>query len=254
MHRFFIEPAAISGDLAVLAGPEARHLRTVLRLTPGEAIILFDGRGTIYQARINQVNKDQVVCAILATHTAEATGPTLHLGQALLMAKKMDLVVQKATELGVAAIHPFTVSRCTAEGDSSARQSRWQRIAFEACKQSGRPAPPEISRPTDLAGLLSRESSQTMKLLFYEEEETTGLAEIFQARQEQPLHDSLIFLVGPESGFARDEVDRAKAAGFIPVTLGERVVRAETASIAATAILQFLLGGMRGRPTEEKHE
>lgn len=252
MYRFFVEPTAISGDLAVLVGPEARHLRTVLRLTPGEAVTLFDGRGTIYQARINQVGKDQVVCAILAAHTAEATGPILHLGQALLMAKKMDLVVQKATELGVATIHPFTVSRCTAESDSNTRQSRWQRIAFEACKQSGRPAPPEFSPTTDLADLLARETGQTMKLIFYEEEETTGLAEIFQARQDQPLPTSLIFLIGPESGFARNEVERAKAAGFLPVTLGERVVRAETASIAATAILQFLLGGLRGQQAGDK--
>jgi len=100
MHRFFVEPAAISGDLAVLTGPEARHLRAVLRLTPGEAITLFDGRGTIYEASIKQVGKNQVVCAILAAHTAKQTGPTLHLGQALLLGKKMDLVVQKATELG----------------------------------------------------------------------------------------------------------------------------------------------------------
>jgi len=89
-----------------------------------------------------------------------------------------------------------------------------------------------------------------MKLILYEEEETTGLAEIFRARQ--PLPASLIFLVGPESGFARDEVEQAKTAGFLPVTLGERVMRAETASIAAAAILQFLLGGLRGRQTGEE--
>ena len=250
MHRFFVEPAAISGDLAVLTGPEARHLRAVLRLTPGEAITLFDGRGTIYEASIKQVGKNQVVCAILAAHTAKQTGPTLHLSQALLLGKKMDLVVQKATELGVAAIHPFTVARCTAEAGNSARLARWQRIAFEACKQCGRPEPPEVSSPVDLAGLLARETGQAMKLILYEEEETTGLAEIFRARQ--PLPASLIFLVGPESGFARDEVEQAKTAGFLPVTLGERVMRAETASIAAAAILQFLLGGLRGRQTGEE--
>ncbi len=250
MHRFFVEPAAISGDTAVLNGPEARHLRTVLRLAPGETIILFDGQGTICQASITKVGKNQVECAILARHIAKSAGPVLHLGQALLMAKKMDLVVQKATELGVAAIHPFTVARCTAEAGSSARLSRWQRIAFEACKQSGRPAPPEIYPPFDLDALLARETSQAMKLIFYEEEETTGLAEIFQANQ--PLPASLIFLVGPESGFARDEVEQAKAAGYLPVTLGERVMRAETASIAAAAILQFLLGGLHGMQDGEQ--
>lgn len=239
MHSFFIDPNQLTPTTATITGDEARHLRQVLRLKAGDRIELFDGHGTRIEARIEQLSKDMVVAEILTSHALAATPPFVHLGQALLKGKKMDLVVQKATELGIHAIHPFTSEFCTAKDTPGGKDLRWDRIIMEACKQSGRPLPPRCEAVTEFAGLLAQAAPFDHKIILWEKEESRPLT-----FPPSTAIESVLVLVGPEGGFADHEVAAAVQAGFIPVTLGRRILRAETASLAAMAISQYLLGNL----------
>ncbi|MCF6289619.1 MAG: 16S rRNA (uracil(1498)-N(3))-methyltransferase [Desulfobacterales bacterium] len=247
MRHFFIDPADISGAKAVITGQEARHLTTVLRLGPGQRIHLFDGTGAVYVAEISHTGRGAVEATILKTEQEkQGHGPRLHLGQALVKAGKMDLIVEKATELGVAAIHPFVSRYCAIRPGAEQQQrrlERWRRITRAACKQCNRPLPPDCPAPVPLDQLLATAREYDLKIIFWEEEKSRSLTGLFPgAAKTGPL--SLLALVGPEGGFSEQEVLQAIAAGFIPVGLGRRLLRAETASLAVVAILQYLLGNL----------
>jgi len=223
MRRFFITPSAVSGDTIVISGAEAHHLHTVLRLKPEETITLFDGTGLTYRAKIKDLSKEVVHCTILSASK-----------------------VQKTTELGISTIQPFTSKRCTVNKKSEKQISRWQRITLEACKQSGQSIVPEVLPPIALSKLLEETKQYESKLIFYEEvAQTTELNDLFNVVEKGTMPKSVFFLIGPEGGFTDIEITEARGAGFIPVSLGKLILRAETASIAATAILQFILGNLR---------
>ncbi len=246
MRRFFITPSAVSEDNVVITGPEAHHLHSVLRLKSGEKIILFDGTGWTCSAKIEDISQNAVHCSILSTDTAKQSGPSLHLGQALLTGSKMDLICQKSTELGISTIQPFVSKRCTVNKKSEKQISRWQRIILEACKQCGQFIIPEVLPPMALSKLFEKTEHYDYKFIFYEEmEQTKELNDLFAEEKKSTMPDSIFFLIGPEGGFTEDEVNQAQKAGFIPVSLGRLILRAETASISATAILQYLLGNLR---------
>lgn len=241
MRRFLIEPAAISGTTATITGPEAHHLTKVLRLKPGAKVTLLDANGGQHEAVIDAIDQaDQVVVrlTILATSTAAQPATALHLGQGLLKGKKMDLVVQKATELGIAAIHPFISQHTVARISEAEKESRWQRIALETCKQCNQPHPPLFHPVRDVASLIAEASLFPLKLLFWE---GSGGASLHQVITPATPPAAIFYLIGPEGGFSQTEYDMAVAAGFKVITLGQRTLRAETAAIAAAAILQFLL-------------
>ena len=241
MRRFFIDPTAVNGTIVTLRGAEAHHLGRVLRLKTGARVCLFDGTGAQYEAAVQKSDRDTVTLTILATVIAAQQQPAaeLHLGQGLLKGKKMDLVVQKATELGIAAIHPFLSRHAAVRLPEAEKESRWQRIALEACKQSKRPLPPRCHPVREFAALLETAQPFDQKILFWEQPGGVSLHDLFSP--ESPLSGSVFFLVGPEGGFSQTEHQTAIAAGFTAVTLGPRILRAETAAIAAAAILQFLL-------------
>ncbi len=165
----------------------------------------------------------------------------MHLGQALLKGKKMDLVVQKATELGITSIHPFISEHSTVSSANENKADRWNRVAYEACKQCGRAVPLVCHPATSLDVLLAASKDYDVKMIFWEQETSRGVKDVLAAPQ--PI-GSLLFLIGPEGGFSPEEVDKAVACGFQPVTLGKRTLRAETASLVAMAVLQFLLGNL----------
>ncbi|OGQ97884.1 MAG: hypothetical protein A2521_03175 [Deltaproteobacteria bacterium RIFOXYD12_FULL_57_12] len=249
MRRFFIDHTQISKNTALLIGPEARHITTVLRLKPGQPIQLFDGSGTCYEARISSICRDRVEAEILRTaiKTTES-GPCLYLGQALAKGKKMDFIVQKATELGVASILPFacrySIPGHAADERQELRQQRWARIAREACKQCGRPVPPLCRPPVDFEVLLAATVAQDdldLKLLFWEDDACVPLSRL---TIEPAAIRAAMILIGPEGGFSRDEAEAAIAAGFTTVSLGRRILRTETAALVAVAILQYLLGNL----------
>lgn len=252
LRRFFISPTDISGKTAQITGPEAHHLRTVLRLAPGDPITFFDGTGARYQARIEQILKDRVTATISEQSRDLPPKIRLHLGQALLKGDKMDLILQKATELGVDDIWPFSSQRGVCKPTKAAQIERWQRIVLEACKQCDRARPPEIHDAREISDLLAQAPPCGTRLIFWEHETRHTLTEAL-ADQSTDC-GSVFFLLGPEGGFSETEVACAKQAGFIPVSLGPRILRAETATLAATAILQFTLGNLTPIPPEESGE
>lgn len=240
MRRFFIEPTQITSLEATIVGPESRHIRKVLRMIPGDKISLFDGRGNIYLAKIEEITRDKIKTSILQKEKAAPEPPFIHLGIGLLKGAKMDLIVQKATELGVDTMLPFSSQHC-ATHEKKARLDRWERITFESCKQCGRAVPPVLKPLQDFNSLLKIPGENDTKIIFWEKEETVNLHDIIP-----PLHavQSVFAIIGPEGGFSDKEIIQAQDAGFHAATLGKRTLRAETAAIAAMSILQFQLGNL----------
>ncbi len=247
MRRFFVDPENFAGSTAFLTGTEARHISSVLRLGVGTHITLFDGSGSFYEAQITKISPKKVETSIQAINPYIATdqqqASSLHLGQALIKGKKMDLIIQKATELGIDSLHPYKSTYCVVKGAPENRVERWTKIALEACKQCNRPKPPDLHTPVGFTELFTSTANNNydLKLIFWEEESQNSLADIFQ---QYPDIRSAFLLIGPEGGFSADEAQQAKAQGFQSVTLGSRILRAETAAMAAIAVLQYKLGNL----------
>ncbi|RUM34071.1 MAG: 16S rRNA (uracil(1498)-N(3))-methyltransferase [Desulfobulbus sp.] len=234
MRRFFIDPRHISGDLITITGPEARHIATVLRITPGTVVELYDGQGAAILAKIEQVSGREVLLHMLSRKQIISDSPPLILVQALLKGKKMDFLIQKATELGVSTFIPLVTRYCDKMIKNTTRQTeRWQRIILESCKQCGRPVAMKLEAPAFLEQL--NFPADTTLIMPWEEEKSCPLtAQIIQ--QGSPT----LLLVGPEGGFHPDEAALAKQMGFTTISLGPRILRAETAALAATSIIQFM--------------
>ena len=247
MRRFFVEPEKIRGPIAILTGTEARHVSTVLRLNPETIITLFDGSGSYYEARIKKISPARVETKILSIipyiEAAEDSSSALHLAVGLLKGKKTDFLIQKCTELGIESLRPFHSQYCAVHGVGSGKLGRWQKIALEACKQCNRPKPPDVHEVTDHTTLLSLSENHNhdLKIIFWEDEKQNSLQETLAASGEAR---SVLALIGPEGGFSSGEALAAIAAGFQPVTMGSRILRAETAALAAVAILQHELGNL----------
>ena len=237
MRRFYIDPKNIAESRAILTGSEAHHLRGVLRLGAGAKIELFDGTGAIYQAIVRDVGKKEVLLQTISKQLTDEPGPSVHFAQALLKGKKMDFLIQKATELGIHAIHPFTSLHCAAQ-PSYDKTKRWEKISLEACKQCGRPTPITCYPVCDLSQILQKGKSHNTKLIFWEKEKT-ALDRVLQA----PVQ-SIFMMIGPEGGFSDSEVESALRQNFQPVSLGKRILRAETAAFCAMSIVQYLLGNL----------
>jgi len=259
-RRFHAPPGAFApgGKAVTLAGEEARHLRDVLRLKRGEEVFVFDGEGREYRCVIEEARRDgaQLEVSEEVSPASPESPLDLTLATALLKGEKFDLVVQKATELGVARILPVMTKladvRLRDEGDAIKRTARWQRIALEAAKQSGRARVPQINQPIAFARLIEDNfqddfqdapaSFETSRLLF-SERGGVGLLETMERWPDMP--QGATALVGSEGGWTDEELASAHDAGWNIVTLGGRIMRAETAAIAITALLQHLLGDMK---------
>lgn len=236
--RFFCPGPLAPG--AVLALPEgaAAHAARVLRLTAGDEITLFDGRGGEYGARIAAVRKDAVEAEVLAWRGRECEAPlAIRLVQALQAGDKMDLTVQKAVELGVAAIQPVASRRSVVrlDGERAARRvAHWRGVAVAACEQCGRNRVPEVAAIEPLERWLARPAEAPLRLMLSPTADV-GLRQLPPAR-------SLELLIGAEGGLAPAEAEMAAAAGFVGVRLGPRVLRTETAGLAALAAIHARWG------------
>lgn len=239
-RQFLIDPSQISGNTATLDPEEAVHIRKVLRLTVGDPISLFDGCGTIWQARIDTLGKNTATALITDRQSIRRNGPSLDIGLALLKGKKMELVAQKATELGIAALHPFTSAHSDLDEASDSRISRWHRAIIEAGKQCGNPLLPSIEPIVDFPTLLQTAASYDSLILFSE----TATAPLALERTELDSRARILAMIGPEGGFSPEEVELAQAHGFTTTQLGSLILRAETAAISGMAILQFLIGNL----------
>ncbi len=244
MRRFFISSQAIVQDRVQLSGAEFHHLRNVLRLNRGTRVTLYDERGATYHGKILHITPTYAEVGITKHLPPETRAFPLTLAQGTLKGRKMDFVIEKATELGVHTIAPFvstfTVARIP-DGKRAERVARWQHLARAAAKQSGS-RPPEIRPPQSLPELLHSVPQHSGKIIFSERERALHLREF--ARHSTQF-DSLHILIGPEGGFAPEEVEQAKGAGFVSVSLGASVLRAETASVTAVALCQFLWRDIR---------
>ena len=242
MSTFFVDPGGITPPTIRITGDLLHHLRDSLRLHPGDSLLLNDGCGTRYRVEVTHVTSHAIDSRIIDRHTEAARrAPPIVLGQALIKGDKMDWVIQKATELGIAAVVPIHSTHSVIKPNPERlehQQSRWERIARDAAQQSERWTVPTIADPVDLALICRQYASAPLKGILAERSSGSSLATI---PLPQDRKHPIVLLVGPEGGWAPDEQRLAQQQGFLPLTLGPRILRAETAAIAALSSLQSRL-------------
>lgn len=245
MRRFFIDENAIRDTAAIITGNLFCHMTRVLRLKIGTRVLLSDGIGRRHVGVIESITKENLVIRLeeSSSEPERPPGPFITLYQGLPKGSKMEFILQKCTELGVDTLVPFvsrrSVARLPKERESE-RIQRWQRIVREAARQSERTIIPSLSPAMEFSEALAS-ADQDVRLLLWEEEKTNRLRSVLGSR---PAPERASILVGPEGGLSGEEAAAAVAAGFIPVTLGSRILRTETAGMALLAILQFHWGDM----------
>ena len=246
MHRFFVPPDAFSGGAGgLLSGEIAHQINHVLRLEPGERIVLLDGSGDEWIVRLTVVAGGHIEAEIEARRPGHGE-PRLQitLYQAPLKGDHMDFVLQKGTEVGITAFVPFITDRTIARSVDERKLNRWRRIVREAAEQAGRAKLPAVRPPVTLAGLTD-DLKNVPALVLWEEERTTGLGDALRALPPLP---GLALVVGPEGGLTPGEVARVVRTGAHTVTLGPRILRAETAGLIATAAILYAAGDLGGAP------
>jgi 16S rRNA (uracil1498-N3)-methyltransferase len=241
LTRVHVPEPLTAGRRQAIEGNAASHIARVLRLKPGDALTLFDGRGGEYAARIETIRNGAVVVEVQERSALERESPlSLTLAQGVSRGERMDWVVQKATELGATRIIPLLTERSVVRLDSkqSARKlQHWQGIAIAACEQSGRNRIPDMAAPLDLHDFLRGIDSRATRLLL----SPSGTQRVNDL--EAP-DGGIVILIGPEGGLAESEQRAALNAGFMPVRLGPRVLRTETAAVAALTLLQHQFGDL----------
>lgn len=238
MPRFYVDFALIPDSVVELPDDVVRHLN-VLRVKNTEEIVLFNGNGKAYPALPEVLEKRRASVRILREEATDNESPlNITLVQAVSSAERMDFTLQKSVELGVAEIRPVISERCVVRlsGErAEKRVARWQEIVVSACEQSGRNIVPKVLPLTTYAQALQQLPQETTKLLM-------SLNRAQKLSDVQPQSDKVVFMVGPEGGWTEKEEQQAFDAGFQSVTLGKRVLRTETASLAAIAAMQTLWG------------
>ncbi len=243
MPVFFVPPQCIAPPTIAVTDDLLTHLRDSLRVTIGETLWFGNGRGTRYRTEITDISKRTLTGRILDT-IQEPTRRTPHLllGQSLLKGERMDWVIQKAAELGVEQLVPIESRHSVVQlkADRLDHQlARWQRIALEAAQQSEQWRVPTITRPLSLVPLLTGCMTGTVILMLTERRDGNNLQTI---ELPQDVTGSVLVLIGPEGGWNKEEMLSAEQVGTLPITLGQHILRAETAAIAAISILQSRLG------------
>jgi 16S rRNA (uracil1498-N3)-methyltransferase len=251
-RRFYAPTVAFAPDerSLLLGADETRHLRDVLRSRAGDEVYVFDGDGREFRCEVAAIEREGTQLNVLEEVTpASPESPiNLTLVVALLKGEKFELVLQKATELGVSRVIPLEAQRADVKlhdtHDGNKRVTRWQRIALEAAKQSGRARVPQISAPQGLASILAQLSKESpgnhVRLMLSERGGESWEPAIGGFDRPQ----TIIALVGPEGGWTDEEIDLARQANFHIVTLGGRMMRAETAAVVITALLQHRFGDL----------
>jgi 16S rRNA (uracil1498-N3)-methyltransferase len=250
-RRFYAPRESLSGEgVVALSADESRHLRDVLRLRAGEEVSVFDGEGREFACVVLEAGGRSGAASLEVRGPAEPPSPEspleLTLAVALLKGEKFDLVVQKATELGATRIAPVATARADVRPrdarDTERRVARWRRLALEAAKQSGRARVPFVEEPEEFERLARRAPLEDAPRLLFSERGGEGLASFVQTTA-RPA--SMLALVGPEGGWDDEELALAREQGWTLVTLGGRVLRAETAAITVCALLQHAFGDLR---------
>lgn len=248
MPRFFTARENISDTQLIIDNEDVNHISRILRLKEGDGITVCDGRGFDYRAVIHSIEPKKIVCSI-AEKTKSVTEPNIEvtLFQGLPKASKMDYIIQKTTELGIAKIVPCAMSRCVAKLENQKAEAkkvdRWQKVAEAAAKQSGRGVIPEIAMPVSIDEAIKEMQECDICFAPYECEDKTNLHEVLTSVKEPKKAG---FIIGPEGGFDLSEIEKIKAAGIKTVTLGKRILRTETAGEAVLAMLMYEIGDING--------
>lgn len=244
MRRFFIPPEQMGKYESIISGDDAHHLRDVLKIQPGDLVVVFDGQGREFRARVVSVTRQQVRVTMLERVEADTDSVLdLIIGQGYLKDKKMDAVVRQLTELGVVRWVPFLSRRSIPSPDPQrlkGRYQRWQKISMESLKQCRRSRAMEISPMVRFDEALEQGTKCDLKVIFWE-----GAKAATVLHRRRPSNPSSIFvMIGPEGGFEEEEIALARQKGFEVAGMGPRILKAETATLAAAVLAQFVFGDM----------
>ena len=247
--RIYHPDARSACDSITLGRDNFHYAKNVLRLVPGNLVIVFDGVGGEYACRLTTFFENTVDLVIEERTRTGDSSLQITLAQSLPKGQKMDLVVQKATELGVTRIIPFVSSRSIPKLDedkAARRVGRWQRIAVEAARQCGRTIPPDVHTLVSFDVMLHTPLPGERRIILWEAEPERGLRNLL--RDDQDTDEGFFIVIGPEGGLSWPEVDTARQAGFDTASLGQLILRTETAPLAVLAVLQYEKGGFGGSP------
>ena len=254
MYRFFIEPENIIDDGVTISGDDAHHIIRSLRLKTSDKIIVCDSQGTDYIVELMTFSSSEIFGKIIQREKSKGE-PAINvtLLQGIPKSDKMDLIVQKSTELGVAQIIPIETKRTVVklnQEKSKRRLTRWQRIASEAAKQSDRGKIPTLGPVLSWLDVLEylKEEVIDLILLPWEEEQEFSIKKVLRSyiTEKEKKPEKIVYLIGPEGGFSNDEVDQLIQIGALPVTLGPRILRTETAGFVTLTALMFEFDEMEG--------
>jgi 16S rRNA (uracil1498-N3)-methyltransferase len=238
MLRIYLSNAHSANNQISITADKARYLASVLRCKEGDALVIFNGAGDCFRTKISKVGKKEVIADILEKFPCDTESPVkITLVQSLLKGEKMDLVIQKTTELGVREIVTVVTERSQLR--ETRKTARWQKIAEEASRQSGRTIIPVVHEPVSFQNIFT--GNDLKGFIFYEEE---GVRLSYSVSSFIPRPSSLFIVVGPEGGFTKEEVEQAGEKGLVAASLGKRILRAETAAIAAVTLAQYTFGDM----------
>lgn len=247
MHKFFVDASSINDHVVSITGDDVKHISGVLRLGKGEHIQICDGNSNEYICSISEVEKKQVLCHIEESFKSTSEPPVIiTLYQGLPKAQKMDLIVQKCTEIGVCRIVPVNTTRVVVraeEKDLGSKLERWRRIAEEASKQSNRGSIPKIDGLMEFKEALQEASKLDLVVMPYEQEKAVGLKRALSGKDKAVTCG---IFIGPEGGFEEEEIREAISKGITPVTLGHRILRTETAGFVSAACILYEIGDIGG--------
>ena len=242
MNRYFLKAGAWGEDTLTLTDEEAHHAARVMRVNAGDQIEIFDGEGKSAVCLVTQVTRTEVTCSIESTKDQPPNKHPITLCQAVPKGSNMELIVQKAVELGIRAIQPLITTNTVARPDAAdKKQAKWQRIALEACKQCGQNHLPKILPPLTFSDWIQTNSPANSKFVAALCPESTHLKNILSNK---PITGSVELLIGPEGDLSQEEYQQAFDASFLPVSFGDIILRVETASIYGISILQHELSSL----------
>jgi 16S rRNA (uracil1498-N3)-methyltransferase len=246
MHRFYLAPENWNPDALMLRDAEAHHARDVLRMERGDRVVIFNGRGREITAEIVELAKHEIRLRKLQASETQPLRCRITLGQAIPKGKNMDLIVQKAVEIGAAEISPLISERTIVDLDqkeAEQKREKWQQIAIEAAKQCGQNWLPEVNAPRKLKEFFGQSGSFDLRLIGSLQPDAVHLKKILAdyIGQHRDRPKNILMMVGPEGDFTPAELALAKSHGCLPITLGPIILRVETAAIYCLSVLSYEL-------------
>lgn len=256
MHRFFVNPSQVNlmKNQIVIKGEDLKHISKVLRLKNGDVVEVCDGLNSEYISKIESINKEDVMLSIIDKKNSTKEPPIqVVLYQGIPKSTKMDLIIQKATELGITNIVPVemerTIVKFKSDKDKNKKIDRWQKISIEAAKQSKRGILPTVQPPFNFIDAIEHSKMNDINILPYENEDNKGFRHIINSLSKE-TRDSIKKIgiwIGPEGGFDKSEIDKALKNNLHLITLGPRILRTETAGFTILSIVMYELGDLGGR-------